>query len=323
MRPLRRLSNGRVPLEASDALIFATLALFAALSVIFHRRVGGWQLLALEDVAAAAALVVVIAATRRISGGFGRFLARTATVSLALAYLFGAVDRLQLILHGHWLDGSVLAFQDRLLSVQPTLWLQRLVHPWLTEWMMFAYVVYIPLYPLVCLAIYRQRGEGALEECLFALALANVACDLGFILFPVAGPTAYMGAAYTVPLKGYLFTSLGEFVRTRLHYVGGSLPSPHAAAATVLWIMTWKHQRRLFWPLAPVVLSLYVATFYCRYHYATDAVTGILTAAAVLMLTPFVLRWWRRRMTSPREGLQPSPRNGSPPKVLPARVDAP
>jgi membrane-associated phospholipid phosphatase len=298
MLTLRRLSNGHVPLEASDALILATLAFFAALSVIFHRRVGGWQLLALEDVAAAVALIVAIAATRRISVGFGRFLARTATVSLALAYLFGAVDRLQLILHRHWLDGSVLAFQDRLLGMQPTLWLQRLAHPWLTEWMMFAYVVYIPLYPLVCLTIYRRRGERALEECLFALALANVMCDLGFILFPVAGPTAYMGAAFTVPLRGYVFTSFGEFVRTSLHYVGGSLPSPHAAAATVLWIMTWKHQRRLFWLLAPVVLTLYVATFYCRYHYATDTVAGILTAAAVLLVTPSVLRWWRARMTS-------------------------
>jgi membrane-associated phospholipid phosphatase len=298
MLTLRRLSNGHVPLEASDALILATLAFFAALSVIFHRRVGGWQLLALEDVAAAVALIVAIAATRRISVGFGRFLARTATVSLALAYLFGAVDRLQLILHRHWLDGSVLAFQDRLLGMQPTLWLQRLAHPWLTEWMMFAYVVYIPLYPLVCLTIYRRRGERALEECLFALALANVMCDLGFILFPVAGPTAYMGAAFTVPLRGYVFTSFGEFVRTSLHYVGGSLPSPHAAAATVLWIMTWKHARWLFWPLAPVVLTLYVATFYCRYHYATDTVAGILTAAAVLLVTPSVLRWWRARMTS-------------------------
>jgi hypothetical protein len=295
---LRSLRNGRWPLEASDALILATLGLFAALSVIFHRRVERWQLLALEDVAVALVLLVAVAATRRISGGFGRFLARTTTVSLALAYLFGAVDRLQLILHGHWLDGSVLAFENRLFGVQPTLWLQRLVHPWLTEWMMLAYVVYIPLYPLVCLAIYRSRGARALEECLFALALANVACDLGFILFPVAGPTAYMGGAYTVPLDGYLFTTLGEFVRARLHYAGGSLPSPHAAAATVLWVMTWKHRRRLFWTLSPVVLTLYVATFYCRYHYATDAVTGILTAAAVLAVTPSLLRRWQARLTS-------------------------
>jgi hypothetical protein len=296
--PPRRLRSNHLPLEASDTLVLATLGAFAGLSVLFHRRVDHWQLLAFEDVAVALVLLVAVAATRRLSAGFGRFLARTATVSLALAYLFGAVDRLQLILHGQWLDGSVLVFQDRLLGVQPTLWVQRLAHPWLTEWMMFAYVVYIPLYPLVCLAIYRRRGERALEECLLALALVNVTCDLGFILFPVAGPTAYMGSAYTVPLTGYLFTSLGEFVRTRLHYVGGSLPSPHAAAATVLWIMTWKHQRRLFWPLAPVVLSLYVATFYCRYHYASDAVTGILTAAAVLVLTPPMLRWWRSRMTS-------------------------
>ena len=283
-------------LEVADVLVLATLGLFAALSLFFHRRVERWPQGVLEDLAAAGAFLFAVVATRRIRRRFGRFLARTATVSLAYAYLFGAVDRLQLILHGRWLDSSLLVFEGKLFGVQPTLWLQQFVRPWLTEWMMFAYVIYIALYPLVCGAIYLRHGEPALEECLLALGLANVTCDLGFIAFPVAGPTAYIGSSFTVGLHGYLFTSAGEFIRSHLHYVGGSLPSPHAAAATVLWAMTWRYRRGLFWLLLPLVLTLDVATFYCRYHYVTDAIAGILTAVGAIAAAPALQRWWHARI---------------------------
>lgn len=289
---------GRLRLEATDVLVLGTIAVFAVLAVVFRGRVDDWPVLVAKDLAAAVIFLAAAVGTRRIRPGWAWFLARTATVSLAYAWLFGAVARLQLVVHGRWLDGAVLGLEDRLFGVQPTIWFERFTRPWLTEWMMFAYVVYIALYPLVCLVIYRGHGRRALEECLLALGLANVACDLGFIVFPVAGPAAFMGAAYTVPLDGWLFTSVGEFIRSRLHYVGGSLPSPHAAAATVMWAMSWRYSRRLAWVLIPVVLTLYVATFYCRYHYLTDAVFGIATAVAALALTPKLMWWWQSRIAS-------------------------
>jgi membrane-associated phospholipid phosphatase len=293
-----RLRAAGVRLEPVDLLVLATIGVFAVLAVIFRRRVDGWLLLVARDLAAAALFVAAVLWTRRIRHGWAWFLARTAAVSLACAWLFGAVARLQLILHGRWLDGVVLGFEERIFGVQPTLWLERFIQPWLTEWMMFAYVVYIALYPLVCLVIYRSHGGPALEECLLALGLANVACDLGFILFPVAGPAAFMGTMYTVPLEGWMFTAVGEFIRARLHYVGGSLPSPHAAAATVMWAMCWRYSRRLAWALVPVILTLYVATVYCRYHYLTDAIAGIATAVAALAVTPRLMRWWQARFAS-------------------------
>jgi len=277
---------GRVRLEATDALVLATVVGFALLALIFRGRVAEWAGLVARDMAAAGIFLAAVVVTGRIRNRWVWFVARTATVSLAFAWLFGAVDRLQLIVHGRWLDGLVVDLEARVFGVQPTLWLERFTRPWLTEWMMFAYVVYIALYPIVCLVIFRGHGPRALEECLLALGLANVACDFGFILFPVAGPTAFMGSAYTVPLDGWLFTAAGEFIRSRLHYVGGSLPSPHAAAATVMWVMSWRYSRRLAWVLAPVILTLYVATFYCRYHYLTDTIVGIATAAAALAVAP-------------------------------------
>jgi membrane-associated phospholipid phosphatase len=65
-----------------------------------------------------------------------------------------------------------------------------------------------------------------------------------------------------------------------------------------MWAMSWRYSRRLAWVLTPVILTLYVATVYCRYHYLTDAVFGIATAVAALALTPRLMRWWQRRYAS-------------------------
>ncbi len=289
------LSSSPQAARATDALVLATVALFCVLSLAFSSRVEGWLWLVVRSCLAAIHYVALSAAASRVRGELAKFLLRTVAVTFAFAYLFGAVDRLQLVLYGRWLDQTVIDLEARVFGVQPTLWLEHLVRPWLTEWMMFAYVIYIPLYPIVCGLLWRRHGRDAAELCFFSVGLANVACDLGFILFPVAGPMAYMGDAYTVPLEGWVFTSLGELVRAKAHFPGGSLPSPHCAAATVLWGMTYRYDRRVFWGLSPVILTLYVSTFYGRYHYVTDAVTGIALALVVLAVAPRVLRSLARR----------------------------
>jgi len=91
-----------------------------------------------------------------------------------------------------------------------------------------------------------------------------------------------------------VFTFLGELMRTYLHFAGGSIPSPHAAAATIMWIMAYRYHRPSFYILAPVVISLYVSTFYGRYHYLSDAIVGVLVAVIALILAPMIMRAWDR-----------------------------
>jgi membrane-associated phospholipid phosphatase len=105
---------------------------------------------------------------------------------------------------------------------------------------------------------------------------------------------AAIGGLYNVPLQGYFFTYLGEFVRTKLQFVGGSVPSPHCAAATIMWAMAFRYHRPTFYWLAPIMISLYISTFYGRYHYVTDAVTGIAVAVLALLLAPALVKIWNR-----------------------------
>lgn len=157
---------------------------------------------------------------------------------------------------------------------------------------MFSYVIYVPMYPVLCGIIYYLKGDLAMEDYFFTLGFTNILCDIGFILFPVAGPLPHIGQLYSVKLDGYIWTYLGELMRSQLHYVGGTIPSPHCAAATIMWAMAWRYHRKSFWILSPVVISLYASTFYGRYHYVTDAVVGVAVAFLALAVAPSLMRLW-------------------------------
>jgi membrane-associated phospholipid phosphatase len=286
-------------LRATDAVILVSLALYTLLALAFAGSVEGWAALVAKNAGMGALVLVSAAVAPRIARPVPRFVVRMATIAACLGYLFEAVAPLQLVLHGRWLDDAVVSLEQAVFGAQPTVWLERWITPWLTEWLMFCYVSYLPLYPVLCAIARIRRGEAALEDVFLALGLAHAACNFGFILYPVAGPLSHMPGAYSVPLDGWIFTSLGESLRSNLLYPGGSIPSPHAAAATVMLYMAWKYHRPTAWVVTPVILGLYVSTFYCRYHYLTDAVVGIAAAVAAASLAPAAQRAWDRLSAAP------------------------
>lgn len=290
----KQIAIGDIRLRATDGLILGTLGFFSLLAVLFSWRVEGWWLLVVKNVAVAAAYLMFVRLSDRATGKFLRFFLRVAAVTLSYAYLFGAVDKLQMIIHGQWMDDLIIGMEDSLFGIQPTIWCQQFVSRPLTEWMMFSYVVYVPLYPVLCGIVYYKKGELAMEDYFFTLGFTNILCDIGFILFPVASPMYWIRDQFTVPLDGYVWTSLGEFMRSHLHFAGGSIPSPHAAAATIMWAMAYRYHRPSFWVMSPVIISLYISTFYGRYHYLTDAVVGVIVAFIALALAPMLMRFWDR-----------------------------
>src|SRR5512136_530266 len=83
-----RIAPGRARLEATDALVLTTLACFALLALIFRERVEGWPGLAARYLAAGVIYLSAVLVIARIRHGWVWFIARTAAVSLAFAWLF-------------------------------------------------------------------------------------------------------------------------------------------------------------------------------------------------------------------------------------------
>ncbi len=289
----KTFSVGSLKLKIVDVLIIATLSFFSIIAIIFSWKIDGWWILVSKNVFVGIIFLVFLKFSELAQKKFLKFFLRVAAVTLTYAYLFGAVDKLQLIIHNNWLDDSILSLEQSIFGVQPILWLQPYISKPLTEWMMFSYVAYVPMYPILCGIIFYKHGELGMEDYFFTLGFTNVLCDIGFILFPVASPMYHpIKELFTVPLDGWVWTYLGELMRKYLHFAGGSIPSPHAAAGTIMWAMAYRYYRIGFWVLAPIMISLYISTFYGRYHYVTDAVVGILVALIALKVSPFLMKWW-------------------------------
>ena len=224
-----------------------------------------------------------------------RFLVRTAVVQFTFLQVYTTGISLQGLLSG-WHDESVLAWEKAVFGLQPLVRLERFHSPWISEWMFFVYVFYVAIYPILAAVIFFKHGEDANEAYLMRLGLVNLACALGFIIYPVAGPMHWESVHVLLvkPFYPGFFAGLAEYIRTHIHRPGGTIPSPHAAVATVMWFMSFKYARRLFWLLAPVILSLYVSTVYGRFHYVSDTVIGITVAVVALMAAPAAQKAWNR-----------------------------
>jgi len=63
---------------------------------------------------------------------------------------------------------------------------------------------------------------------------------------------------------------------------GAAFPSSHVAAAVVAAVCALRYWRRLGLVLAPFTIGLVLSVVYGQFHYAVDAVAGLIVAGAVL-----------------------------------------
>ena len=230
-----------------------------------------------------AALLLILLVPRVGAGRCAALL--TVGVIWIISLLFDASASVQHLFVTGWKDAELVALDRVLFGEELSVAMQRIVHPALTEWLMASYVLYVPLLPFTAWICFRFGGSAALEEFLLNLLTVNVLCGIGFILYPVASQMYYASPPYTVPLEGGLFTTAAEWMRTNVHYPGGSLPSPHCAAGTVMLVHLLRNRRWLGYTFAPLLASIPFATVYGRFHYVWDGVAGVILGLSVLALS--------------------------------------
>ena len=289
----RPLVLAGLEIRPTDAVTLGGLAALTLLAALFARRLDRPVLVLGSCFFFIFLYVGSLALLRRLRRRELRFLVRTVAVQLTFLQIYQTSNALQLLFFG-WQDDRVLAWERAIFGVQPLVSVQKLYAVPLTEWMLFVYAVYVVLYPALGAVIFFKRGEGANEDYLFQLGLANLVCAAGFILFPVASPMYWpkVRALLTAPLESGAFGAAAEWIRVHVHQPGGSIPSPHCAVATVMWFMARKYTKWGFWGLLPVIVSLYVSTVYGRFHYVSDAVIGIAAALLVILAAPAIERAW-------------------------------
>ncbi|HJT86683.1 MAG TPA: phosphatase PAP2 family protein [Bryobacteraceae bacterium] len=179
----------------------------------------------------------------------------------------------------------------------PTVWLERIQTPGVTEFLQIIYTLFVPAVLLVAFVLWKKDRYPEFRYYAFLIALGFLVSYLGYLAVPARGPRFLLKNLQHVPLRGLWGFTVMQHTLDRLesaHY--DCFPSGH----TELTILAWWSSRTLtncwFWAYFGYTLSIIFATVYLRYHYTVDVLAGAVVAAILILATPSIYRNLNKRL---------------------------
>ncbi len=190
-------------------------------------------------------------------------------------FLYKSIDRFMLSIQNNWMDKYINNIEFFIFGNEPTILLEKIINPILTEILKFTYFSYylIIFIPPVC--FYFSKKYKILDEYIECVSIAFFICYICFVLFPVEGPRYVFSELYKVKLDGYFFTHLQDFIMAHASTHGGCMPSSHVAASCMAWRVINRYFKKTSFCLLPLIILLCFSTVYHRYHYVLDVVFGL------------------------------------------------
>jgi membrane-associated phospholipid phosphatase len=261
------------------------------------------------NLSAGAAILALRPAMLRAPGGVLRVLRWWYPV-LFYGVMFMETGPMVPAIHPHDFDAELGAIDRFLFGVNPTVWLQKVHHPLLSEYLQLCYAAYYFL-PLAAGAqLIRRRGTRAFSDGLAVISLAFYGSYLCYFFVPSIGPR------FTIPhdtlLHGlWTFDAVHHFLAGAEGRMHDCFPSGHTAITIIALIYAWRAHRPTFFALLPVGLGLIFSTVYLRYHYVIDLLAALpFVGLTFLVGVPMTRAWnrWRGLDVPPDGGPAPASR---------------
>ncbi len=184
-------------------------------------------------------------------------------------------------------DAQIASLDYRIWGAHPTVWLERLQNPLLTEFLQIAYTLFIPSVVLVAIAMWWKKLYPEFRYYGFLVALGFLASYLGYLLVPVRGPRFFLAHLQHADLHGlWLFESMQATLNRLESARFDCFPSGHTEMTMVAWWGSRFVSQGLFAAFSLYTILIVTATVYLRYHYTVDVFAGVVLAVAVLTVSP-------------------------------------
>jgi membrane-associated phospholipid phosphatase len=202
---------------------------------------------------------------------------------------------------GHARDELLIAADRFLFGTDVTVWLERFVQPWLTDLFYLCYASYYFQSLVLGTALWR-RSRADTRRYIFTLTFCYFVSYLGYFVIPALGPRFALASLQTIPLE---VTPLSRAIATTINTLERTkfdvFPSGHTMMTTVVLLVAFRRDRRIFWILLPVATGLILSTVYCRYHYVVDVLAGLVLAFVSVPAGDAIYdRWVKGRQSSAR-----------------------
>lgn len=273
-------------LWAVDKLNLAYLAGTGALVAVYWNRLpGAPELLTLHF---GAGVAIVLSSTR---GGRAVWYFRHWYPLPLLASCYKEMAILIPAVRGVTTDQWLADLDFSIWHANPTVWLERVQTPALTDFLQIAYTLYVPAVVLVPWLLWRKRRFADFRYCAFLVSLGLLTSYIGYILVPARGPRFLLDHLQHLPLQGGWVVDVMRTTLDRLesvHY--DCFPSGHVELTIIAWWSSRQISKRLSRVYLSYTLCIFFATVYLRYHYTVDLVAGALLAATLIVAGPLMYR---------------------------------
>jgi hypothetical protein len=262
------------------------------LTLLFHGRIPLWHSLLFRYLVLLGLLFVLkLSWDRKATGKMGTLIHHFSPILFVILIYESLGDLIQYLQPD--VDPQLIQIDFSVFGVQPTLWVERWIVPWLTDVMSLAYLSYYFI-PVVFITVLYSKGRTVeLDRSIFVLVFGYYVSFIGYILFPAVGPRYALTHLYSVPLEGSFIT---HFVRDTLnaleHNKRDCMPSGHTQIVLIVLYLAYRYEKFLFYLLFPIICTLIASTIYLRYHYVIDLWVGITLAIGCMIFGPRLYRWW-------------------------------
>jgi membrane-associated phospholipid phosphatase len=216
-------------------------------------------------------------------------------------WFFGETGWLNRMFFSTYLDPIVIRWEQGLFGCQPSiLWMEKLPYLAVSELFYAAYFSYYLMIGGVGLALYL-RDRQQFFHYVSVMSFVFYICYAIYIVVPVIGPPVFFhnAAGFSLPaelqrlaaqasfpevIKRGVFFRLMAWIYKVFEAPGAAIPSSHVAIALCTVSFSFRYLPRIRYVHLVVAVLLCLATVYCRYHYLTDVLAGIATAAVLVPL---------------------------------------
>jgi membrane-associated phospholipid phosphatase len=197
----------------------------------------------------------------------------------------------------HDIQDKLIAIEQWLFGVQPSVWAERFIHPWLTETLSLCYMLFFIFTPIVAITLYMQGKKESFREVLVSVILCFYAGYFLYVIFPAVSPSIALKDSYTLHLNGTpIADTLFRLVNILPSDARDAFPSLHTAVTLLTLIFAFNYVRWEFWLLLPFGIGLILGTIYLRHHYVIDLFAGAVLAILAYFIFPKLDKWWRENM---------------------------
>ena len=269
-----------------DWVVLSYFAVMGATNLwLWNRLPGGGWLAALNAVA----ILIAVAAIRH--PGKASWIFRHWYPLPYVAWCYREMALLIPAVRGRDVDAELARLDYRVWGANPSVWLERLATPVLTEYLQIIYALFVPAVLLIAFLLWRQRRYADFRYYAFLIALGFLVSYVGYLLVPARGPRFFLRHLQTIDLRGLWVTRGLQATLDRLESKAWDcFPSGHTELTMLAWWGSGRISKGLFRWYCAYTLSIISATVYLRYHYTIDILAGAAVAGLLLLFAPNLYR---------------------------------